>query len=54
LAEKWSLNFKFVMFVACLISAPIMQSNYKNINSILFGLKALNTIEYFVVSGMRN
>jgi len=33
--------------VAYLITAPIIQSNYKNINSILVGLKALNTVKHF-------
>ena len=55
ISEKKSGALSFICtFIACLMSVPIIQSNYKNINSVFMGLKAFKTIKYFIITGTNN
>jgi len=51
--ESGALSF-ICIFVACLMSVPIIYSNYKNINLVFMGFKASKTIKYFIINGTTN
>jgi len=52
--QKMESYFLCVHLLLALMSIPIIQSNYKNINSVFMGLKAFKAIKYFIISGTKN
>jgi len=38
---------------SCCLSATIIWGNYKYMNSVFVGLKALKTIKYFIITGTK-